>query len=77
MLKYDPEKFKKLVSESTMSMPKLAKALGISRQSLYNYRQGYTPRMDALVAAAEIFGKPVTYFFVEVASYRKKEKVIK
>jgi len=77
MLKYDPGQLNKVIAEKGMTLPKLAKAIGISRQRLYNWRQGQTPRMDALMAAAEILGKPVTYFFVEVASYRKKEEVIK
>lgn len=60
------KKIKKLRLERNMSQEKLAKMLGISRESISQYENNkIIPPVNVLEQIAEVFNVPVKYFFEE------------
>ncbi len=56
------ERLNELLKETNIKQCEIAKQIGISRQTLTNYKSGYSePRIDELILIANYFGVCIDY----------------
>jgi transcriptional regulator with XRE-family HTH domain len=66
MLKYNPTSLKELWCQSGLTQSELARKIGASRQKVHNWLTAKDqPETEALMNLAQVFNKPMSYFFTE------------
>jgi transcriptional regulator with XRE-family HTH domain len=66
MIKYNPEKIKRLLKDKHINANKLAVLLNTDRQRVYAWLDGKQPQAEVLMNICVLLNLPMSYFFKEV-----------
>jgi transcriptional regulator with XRE-family HTH domain len=73
MIKYNPKAMNRLLKEHSLSQSEFARKIDVSRQLVFNWLTlGDQPRADILMSIANVFNKPMSFFFISKDKYSSK-----